>query len=212
MAIEDTIMGWMKNLGEIIIPGEGGEKVDLFEPYTLPPSLLKAETVSETFEQVGGEFQMDEGDIEVFTDTLEVIEFNEDVTEVTDILSKDLLEAHGTTGSGGIIDSFLEKYATSESGKTEIKLSGKTTDGENYDFTLGAFPDNTGEVKYYIWSDGEKAELELDQFVTLANNLDEKMGSVESVRKGQDRWSPQSFRYAWEQIPKVTVGEPYSPF
>ena len=205
----------MKNLGNLVIPGEGGEKTDLFTPEVLPPSWVKSVMSMETSEQQGG-FQMDKGLVEVLTDKLEVVEFNEEMTEVTNVLGKDLVEAQGETGSGGIISSLIEKYRSSESGFTEIELQGSTTDGKPYNFTLVAdsrddkgnlFKD--GETKFFLYSGGDKAELQMDQFVTIANNLDEKLASVENVRQSQDRWSPESFRYAWEQIPKVTVGEPY---
>jgi len=211
MPIEDKIMGWMKGLGELVIPGEGGEKTDLFESEeskVLPPSWVKSVTSMETGEQQGG-FQMDKGLVEVLTNKLEVVEFNEEMTEVTNILGKDLVEAQGETGSGGIISSLIDKFRTSESGTAEIDFKGKTTGGEDYDFTLFSQPDEDGKPKFFLYSGGDKAELEMDQFVTIANNLDEKLASVENVRQSQDRWSPESFRYAWEQIPKITVGTPY---
>ena len=208
MPIEDKIMGWMKNLGNLVIPGEGGEKTDLFTPEVLPPSWVKSVMSMETNEQQGG-FQMDKGLVEVLTDKLEVVEFNEEMTEVTNISGKDLIEAQGETGSGGIISSFIEKYRNSESGTVEIQLEGKTTDGQDYNFTLFSQPDEDGKPKFFLYSGGDKAELQMDQFVTIANNLDEKLASVENVRQSQDRWSPESFRYAWEQDAKVTVGPPY---
>ena len=201
----------MKGLGELVIPGEGGEKTDLFESEeskVLPPSWVKSVTSMETGEQQGG-FQMDKGLVEVLTNKLEVVEFNEEMTEVTNILGKDLVEAQGETGSGGIISSLIDKFRTSESGMAEIGLQGKTTDGKPYNFTLLTEPGKDGKPKFFLYSGGDKAELEMDQFVTIANNLDEKLASVENVRQSQDRWSPESFRYAWEQIPKITVGTPY---
>ena len=151
MPIEDKIMGWMKNLGELIIPGEGGEKADLFESRLLPPSWVKSAMAMETSEQMGGEFQMDEGIINVLTENLEVIEFDEDMTEVTNILGKDVLEARGETGSGGIIDSFIAKYQNSESRIAEIDLKGSTVDGKEYNFTLITKPDESGESKFFLF-------------------------------------------------------------
>ena len=208
MPIEDKIIGWMKDMGNLIIPGEGGEKTDLFTPEVLPPSWVKSVMSMETNEQQGG-FNMDKGLIEVLTDKLEVVEFNEEMTEVTNILGKDLVEAQGETGSGGIISSFINKFRNSESGTAEIQLEGKTTDGQDYNFTLLSKPDEGGNPKFFLFSGSDKAELSIDQFVTIANNLDEKLESIEQTRTSQDRWSPESFRYAWEQDAKVTVGTPY---
>jgi len=222
MADEKTIMGWLKNLGNLVIPGEGGNKADLFapeRPRVLPPSLVKSIMTTETHEQMGG-LNIDKGLIDVLTDKLEVVEFNEEMTEVTGIARKDLLEATGETGYGGVIESFIEKFRSSKTGSdgwTEIDFQGKTTDGQDYNFTLVADSRDDkgnlfegGEPKFFLFSGGDKAELELDQFVTIANNLDEKLSSVETARVGQDRWSPASFRYAWEQTPTITVGTPYA--
>lgn len=200
-------MGVFKKEDKNLLPSD--QETASNEERVLPPSWIKAETASEVFEQTGGEFKMDEGFIDVMTDKFEIIEFDEDITEVTDISKKDLLEARGTTGSGGIIDSFIKKFHTSKNNVAEIDLKGKTTDGEEYNFTLLTKPGEDGNPKFFLYSGNDKAELEMDQFVKIANNLDEKLASVENVRQTQDRWSPKSFRYAWEQKPKITVGEPY---
>ena len=213
MAIEDKIMDWMKNLGNLVIPGEGGQKLDLSDsgstPRVLPPSLIKSTTAIETSDQMGGEFKMDEGMIDVITNKMEVVEFDKDMTKVTNILGEDTLEAAGETSSGGIIDSFINKLYNSETNAAEIELQGQTTDGKKYNFTLLTKPGEDGEPKFFLYSGDHKAELEMDQFVTIANNIDEKLASVENVRQSQDKWSPASFRYAWKQKPKITVGTPY---
>lgn len=209
MPIEDKIMGWMKNIGNLVIPGEGGEKTDLFTPEVLPPSWVKSVMSMETNEQQGG-FQMDQGLIDVLTDKLEVVEFNEEMTEVTDIFESETLEASGQTGSGGVISSFIEKVRSTKSNIGEIDFEGQTTDGKSYNFTLLNETNENGDPKFFLYSGGDKAELSIDQFVTIANNLDEKLASVEKTRATQDRWSPQSFRYAWDQVANVTVGTPYA--
>tara|TARA_R100001594_G_scaffold91604_1_gene125855 strand:+ start:539 stop:1204 length:666 start_codon:yes stop_codon:yes gene_type:complete len=206
--IINTIMDVFKKEDKNLLPSD--------KERTLPSSWVEATTSEETHEQTGGEFKMDEGMINVFTDKLKVVEFNEDITEVTNIVGIEALEAQGES-SGGIIDSFIEKYYNKgDSGATEIQLEGRTADGQSYDFTLVADSRDDkgnqykdGKPKFFIYSGNRKAELEMDQFVKIANNLDEKLASVENVRQTQDRWSPKSFRYAWEQKPKITVGEPY---
>ena len=42
-------------------------------------------------------------------------------------------------------------------------------------------PDESGESKFFLYSGGDKAELDLEQFVIIANNLDEKMGLVTAL-------------------------------
>ena len=211
MAIEDKIMGWMKNLGNLIVPGEGGEKADLFASEAskmMGPLDVKNVMESETFEQTGG---FDKGLIDVITDKLEVVEYkgytDKEMTEVVSRTGKDLVEASGETGSGDIISSFIENSRNSGTGTAEIELQGQTTDGQPYNFTLLSEPGEDGKPKFFLYSGGDTAELEMDQFVTIANNIDEKLASVEGTRQSQDRWSPESFRHAWEQIPTVTVGE-----
>ena len=216
MSTENKLIDWMKKTGALLIPGEGGKKTDLFSseepsftPYMLPPAKVESIMSSDASENTGG-LNMDRGLINVLSNSVHVTEYADtNYSEITDVIKMDNIEATGETNTGGIIDSVIDRVSVDSTNEAEIALKGTTLDGQNYNFELIVEDDENGDAKYYIRSGKDMAELSVDQFVTVANNVDEKLTSLKNVREGQDIWTPSSFRNAWEQRSRITADKPY---